>query len=217
MNPSNSLNKLFRTIRWRLESLKRVSFRAASPRLADQEINRQIAFTCIETHTAWSNFIRAYYLSLIFQPRTVHNLPIRIAPPRPISSPTDALDFAIRYLKNQHHVPAGTVWQSRDEPSWFPPETLKKLSREVRASNQQNIEFALNFQTDTFRVLPKFRHYFAHRNRDLATIASNFGPAYGTSAKTRPWHILTSCHNRRDPLIVEWLDDLLLIAQTICD
>jgi len=66
--------------------------------------------------------------------------------------------------------------------------------------------------------LPVFRKYFAHRNEMTMRAAISLAIPNSVPANARPSVILLSTPaGRYQPLLVEWLDDLILAAEYLCD
>jgi hypothetical protein len=69
-----------------------------------------------------------------------------------------------------------------------------------------------------FRDLPVFRNFFAHRNAATAAATANIASSYGIpSSLSTASILLTNPYGRFQPLLFEWMDELLFTAEYMCE
>lgn len=212
MQPVDRLPRLTRLAHKRLIYLSGLV--QTIPILDWQEADRILSFAAIETLNLWSEFIRSYYLSCIFGAEKGDGTKVKTAV-RVGRTVATAIDFSVRKLRpSLRHRPP---WRRRDEPTWYEPETLIVLSRELGCSNFKEITAAFSYPTRAFADLPKFRNFFAHRNEETARKAVERAIFYGLSPKLRPGEILASiAPGRPQSVLDDWIDDLREIAALLC-
>lgn len=176
--------------------------------------DRLVCHATIETFNIWVNFSRAYYLSLSLKPITETGTKVSLGNTG-IKTFHDALDESMRVCKNGVWKKGG--WTRRDEPPWQKPDTILKSAQAIKCSNYTNIITAYGVPTNVFNDLPKFRHFFAHRNDDTTLTAKNVARNYSISVALHPSKILTTpAYGRPQALLLDWIDDLRIVSELLC-
>src|ERR1035441_1901357 len=91
-----------------------------------RERERTISFAVISLLNAWTNFVRAFYLSCVFGART--KSAVRVRPSSVFPDANAAIGFAIRLFRPYASPNTFGQWHRRDEPVWHDPTTLLRLS-----------------------------------------------------------------------------------------
>lgn len=78
---------------------------------------------------------------------------------------------------------------------------------------------ALSVSTRVFDDLPKFRNFYAHRNEESAKKAVDLARHYYVigGAKSPTEALATPALKRTQPLILDWLDDMGVVMQLLCE
>lgn len=89
----------------------------------------------------------------------------------------------------------------------------------MQCSHLAEIRMAFSVSTRVFDDLPTFRNYYAHRNEESAKkaiyIARRYYVISGASSPTEA--LATPALKRTQPLILDWLDDMSVVMQMLCE
>jgi hypothetical protein len=174
-----------------------------------------VALTAIETLNSWRNFVRAYYLSCCLEPRGSSGG--RVSLGRPLLR-SDPIGFAVTTFKPQASPSSLGTWSRRDEPAWHDPATLRRLAHEAHLSNAADVDAAFSPGMRVFTDLPVLRNYFAHRNQLSRRAALETAPLNSIPTPRRPSEILLGVSaGRPQSLMLDWFDDIRLVAEYLCD
>jgi hypothetical protein len=177
-----------------------------------------VARLSVELLNAWTNFVRAYYLSSALFPRGSKGK--RITAVTKGMTEIDTIGYAIVLLRSNvpPPPPPGKPWDRRKEPTWHVPDTIVKLADKLKFSNYSHVGASMSLGFRVFDDLPSFRNYFAHRNAHTQGIAQRLAPRYGVSPVLRPWDILASrATGRPQAIIVDWIDDVDQTVEFLCE
>jgi hypothetical protein len=76
----------------------------------------------------------------------------------------------------------------------------------------------VSLQSRAFADLPVFRNFFAHRNKGTAQAAGAIAPQYSIPSYRHPIEILaTTPKGSPYPLLVDWIDDLSVTVELLCE
>jgi hypothetical protein len=217
MTPTRDLLRLQKSVARFLGRLRRDGIAATALPVLSVPGRTVIARLTIELLNAWSNFVRAYYLSSAFAPKGSKGNRI-IAATRGLTE-VDTIGAAMATLKPWVATPApGRPWDRRAEPTWHEVNTILKLSSALHFSNESHIGAALSMGFRVFDDLPRFRNYFAHRNAHTQGVAQRIAPNYGVSPVLRPWDMLASrATGRPQAVILDWIDDVEQTVELLCE
>lgn len=177
-----------------------------------------IAHVVLNVQGAWSAFARSYFLSCVLAPRRRTKGRVTLGGPSVARSFNDAIGVVMGRQKPKVKPLAGGVWERRSEPAWHEPNVLRKGCLDLGCSHMVDVENALALQTGVFQHLPTFRNFFAHRCEETAASAKNIAPQYSIPSSLHPCEILTrSPFGRPFPLLVDWIDDLIVVIEFLCD
>lgn len=175
--------------------------------------DREVAFAVIEAHNLWSSFARAFYLSCALSTRSSSGKRILASGVR-FKGKADALLYAVRLLKTPTFK--GNV-TGRDEPTWHRPANIVTLFRAAGMSNVPDVQAALCYPTVYFDLLPKARHFYAHRNADTRMNAESIARSLGLSVRLRPTEIMCSrLPLRPQHVLADWLSDMRAVVDLLC-
>lgn len=176
----------------------------------------RLTFAVINLLNSWSNFVRAFYLSCAFGAKTKTLVFVR--PHVPFSDTNAAIGYAIQQFKRYASPNILGRWHRRDEPPWHDPNTLLRVCANLRFSNTTKIQAAFSLNLRVFLDLPVARNFYAHRNQGTDEAAQLLAPLYGIPSNLRVTQLLFSNPLRRpQPLIFEWIDELKITADFLCD
>lgn len=197
----------------RLRRLRALGMQA--PSQAAPEANRLLAYVTMEALNTWSLFVRYYLLSIALKPLRCSGGRVTITHSG-IAGPGDVLAVAMALLRPWKKPSASGGWSRRDEPTWHETRSLVMCATQLNTSNLPDIQAAISVPTRVFDDLPVFRNFFAHRNdasygaaRSLATHYAIPSADPATILRTRPL-------GRPWPLAVEWVDDLSVVVELLC-
>lgn len=214
MHSTTCFDKLLSVGTKRLRRLSVVAKVALSAH-SESHRDRQLGFVVIEAHNLWANFVRAYLLSLLAQPRRISGGRVQLAN-KSIVTPADLLLAAVRACKSPYS-PSPT--RRRDEPSWHDPATLLKTCGVIKPSNLAVVLGALSVPNSALRDLPTFRNFYAHRNEESArkalTLARTQHLIYGAAHPTDA--LSSSAKGRTQPLVLDWLSELEVLMELLCE
>jgi hypothetical protein len=170
----------------------------------------------VETQNAWSNFVRAFYLSCIFEAKPCTSK--RISHGAGAPDLNAGIGIAVQMVRPYSRPKSNGSWDRRDEPPWHDPNILLGLSSRITCSHDSELQAAFSMGFTVFRDLPVFRNFFAHRNAATAAAAANIASSYGIpSSLGTPAILLTNPYGRFQPLLFEWMDELLFTAEYMCE
>lgn len=214
MRPCRNLGKLEHSARKRLLRLRGVASRVCRGDVQhDGEI--YFSFVAIETLNTWRNYCRALYLSFTLDPRSTSGTRVTIC--RRGLTFNQAIGIAVRSYRRHAEPRSDGTWDGRDEPAWHVPQVLLRLCGLLRCSKLEDIQAAVSAGSRVFIDLPVFRNFYAHRNQQSQYAAMRLATQYGIPATFRPSRILASRPlGRPQPLVLDWIDDLLFATQGIC-
>lgn len=214
MRLARSYAVLSRVAQRRLGRLRVLTMRAA--KVGHPEANRLLSYVTVETLSAWSEFCRHYVLSLALEPRSCSGRRVRLGVPG-INAPADVLGVAMRALRPRRKAVAPGVWERRDEPAWHDPNALLTCATELKVSNLPEIRGALSVPTGALRDLVVFRNFFGHRNATTYRSASDLAIRYGIPSGHPVSVLLSKPMTRPYPLLAEWIDDLGVVVELLCE
>lgn len=178
---------------------------------------RAIAFVTLELQNNWASFARSFYLSCVLECVSVSGATIG---PTAFngSSLNDAIGVAVRHVRPNASPKATGEWRRRDEPTWHNPNVLLDLAALTGLSNLGQIQAAISMQTRVFEHLTVFRNFFAHRNAGTAKAAQAIAFGYSIAGDSHPADIVREHPARRScPLLLDWIDDISLVTEYICE
>ena len=176
--------------------------------------DENIAYVVIESVNLWASFSRAYYLSWFMKPKTMTGGRIRCV--RHFGFFEDALLFAIRHLRSPGYKRLHP--SRRDEPAWHDPSNLLSLAAAVEVSNFAQISAALSFGATYVSNLPTVRNFYAHRNDETFRKVQSKAALLGLGTNLRPCEfVCASLPSRPQNLISDWLDEMRLTIELLCD
>jgi hypothetical protein len=213
MRPSQNLGALQTASRQRLARLRQRTVQGLAPDFTERD--RSFAYVILETQNLWSNFVRSYVLSCLRRPSRINNPAVTLGNAA-VATPGDVLLIATRLWKGPA-APAPA--DRREEPPWHEKRFLLKTCQEMQCSHYADVEAALGIQTRVFEDLPTFRNFYAHRNEDSARRAVELARRYYLIRGCRhPTQVLArTAHGRTQALILDWLDDLGVILDFLCE
>lgn len=173
-----------------------------------------IALSAIELHNTWRNFMRAYWLSSFLVARGTSGA--RITCGRGLLA-SDPIGFAVTTFRPNARPNSSGEWHRRFEPAWHDPKVLIQLTVAAQLSSAADVQTAFSINSRVFDDLPVFRNYFAHRNAASRTAALSRAPLNSVPTPARPSEILALAPPMRpQSLMLDWVDDLDLVAQYLC-
>ena len=225
MRPTKDFDVLYKAATGKISKLRLLAQKSSSrPTNEFSNSNQEISFAVIELHTAYSNFARSYFLSCTLKPTTRSGGKVTCSPA--ITNFIDAIDASMKACKNRTWVTArgNKSWAQRDEPSWHQPNVLIDSCQEIGCSNQTNIMSAFSIPTSAFENLTKFRNFFAHRNKNTMQKALDVANQYSISTtpqnSTMPYHpakiLCSPALGRNQTLLLDWIDDISLVIDILC-
>lgn len=219
MRRSPSLNKLQSSFEGRIVRLQRLLVPVPGTAYAS---DRRVAYASIEAVSAWSAFVREYYLSCAcFRAKTTRGASAAPAAAATFASDRDAILYSIQTLKPPAvfaRAQAATAISPRDEPTWHDPSTLVRLDALLNFGSSPQIATGLSYPTTFFRDGPPVRNFFAHRNKDSHDKVGRIvaSPPYSSTMASAHLFLASVLPGRSQPLVEEWLDDLRLISFELC-
>ena len=216
MRPTRELARLRRDVAAYLGRLRE----QAANVLADNSPHSRRVFShvTIELLNTWAAFSRSFYLSCVIRPRRMRGGRI-VATAFTGAGFNDAIGVAMaRHRPSRPPLPGGG-WNRRDEPTWHDIAVLLTSCTDLGCSNLTQIQAALSTGTGVFNNLPPFRNFFAHRNSATAQSARNAASSYTVpTAGRHPADILRQRpHGRPFPILLEWIDDVDVTVELMCE
>lgn len=174
----------------------------------------------VELYNLWFGFSRNLYLSTAFAARDGSGKRIELASIATAGSVDEALTHAIRRTKPNTHKKGSPPWRWADEPSWGRTKILLDSLDEIGASNCQIVSNGLSTLTPVFAHLPRFRHFYAHRNEDTARGLEGILMNYGIAPDMHASVSLMQAANirgvqRPQPLLLDWIDDVTNVISLV--
>lgn len=212
MRKSRSLQRLQSAFNYRVVRLERVAREVSDDKAS--------AYVAIEALNAWASFARQFYLSCTWlQAITIKGL--RATPGGgAFADERQALLFAIQRLKPNvsARAAAGAKIDARYEPNWHSKDTIIQLSSTLALSNDSSVVAAFSYPTRFFDDAPVVRNFFAHRNMGTADKVRRLArqPPYLLTAETAHDFVRSLLPGRPQTVVAEWLEDLRLVSDEIC-
>lgn len=176
----------------------------------------RMTFAVLNLLNSWANFVRAFYLSCAFGART--KSAIKVLPAKPFPDSNTAIGFAIKQFTPYATPNVAGIWHRRNEPPWHDPNTLLRLAKLLNLQNQAKIQAALSLNVRVFLDLPVVRNFYAHRNQGTLEAAQRMASQYGIPSNYRASQFLfTNPLKRPQPVVFEWIDELQISADYLCD
>ncbi len=180
------------------------------------EHDRIVSFAVIECLHLWASFSRSFYLSCFLKARRTSGARVAISTSG-IKSTSNAIDFSIRQLKPRLASKKSAPWHPLDEPTWRKPGTLLELFNAGGASNLAQVQAAFGMPTTVFDDLPRARNFFAHRSEYTAKESRFVASNLGVNANLRPSEVLCTFRaGRPQNVLCDWIDDLRIVVELIC-
>lgn len=217
MRPTTRLRALQTSATQRIRRLRRdLQVQLFGPSTSQRQTEAQIAIIVIEVLNSWTNFVRAYYLSCLLRPHRSRGGRIEALPT--IRGFDEGIGIAVKCFRPHTRPKMDGSWDRRAEPTWHDPRTLIELARRLRFSHCAQIEAAFSgMHSRTFRDLPVFRNYFAHRNLITLKAALDLAPSYGIAGLSRPAEIMCARGlHRHQTLAMDWIDDIEMVVEYLC-
>jgi hypothetical protein len=214
MRPSRSFEKLLRMASNRLARLRSRAVEGLTH--TGPERDRQFAYVIVEALNLWGNFSRSYAMSCLFRPKRVTKQGRVTIGNATVTTPAAVLLIAAQVRRGPA---AAAPTTRRDEPAWHDRDLLIKTCLAMGSSHAADVQGALSGNTTVFDHLPTFRNFYAHRNDESAQkairLARNqyliIGVRHPTGALSAP------AYKRTQPLILDWLDDMQVVMEFLCD
>jgi hypothetical protein len=181
----------------------------------------RVTYCVVEAFNCWFGFARSLYISSAMGARDGVGRRVRLTNVGRPRTTDDALAHAIRRRGHANPRRPGPPWRFNEEPAWASASVLLDVLDEVGSSNRPDVTRGLGLPTSVLAHLPTFRHFFAHRGGDTIRLARAIALPYGISPVLAPTQILLShastvSGRRPQPLLLDWIDDLLgIIALAI--
>jgi hypothetical protein len=173
-----------------------------------------ISYVTLELFNTWANYARAYILSCALLPLKEDGVRITLSNPS-VRSPSDALKICMHKFKPK--VAAHGAWTRRDEPAWHKPSILIQSCVEIGCSNLTEITRAFSIATGVFDDLPRFRHFYAHRNEHTVGFVRDIARKYSIDPRMHPTEVLcTPAYGRPQIILLDWIDDISVTVQLLC-
>lgn len=176
-----------------------------------RNLHRTIGRIALDSHSLWTSFMRAYFLSLFLEPFRLHRGRVRIAFPG--LSEQDIWDRSwLAIQKPSRNKPPN--W----EPRWFDVQIVVRLTGHFGATHQTDLIAAFSLPTLVFSHLPAYRNYFAHRSPRSRIEIGKMQARLGLPASLFPSDALISKPGTSvQPVLVSWIQDLRDIAEMLCN
>lgn len=213
MVPSRSFSKLLKMGLGRLFRLK--YYASVGLKYNISEKDRHFSYVIIEAQNLWSNFSRSYLLSCLLRPKRISKGFV-ILSNAAITTPGDLLLLATRIHRGRT---AAAPTTRREEPPWHDRNIFLRTCNELGCSHYSDILSAMSIQTRVLEDIPVFRNFYAHRNEESTRKAIDLGRhKYLITGASHPTEVLaTPPYKRTQPLILDWLDDIQVTIEFLCD
>lgn len=188
---------------------------ALRPAIERSERDKDFAYVVIEAQNLWANFLRSYLLSCLFSPRRIRGDRVALGNAM-IRLPGDLLHAA---AKAQKGPTAAAPTARREEPAWHDVNVFLRTCQDIQCSHLIDVQTALSVSTRAFYDIPVFRNFYAHRNEESAQKALALArKQYLITTVRHPTDALaTPALKRPQALILDWLDDLDVVMELLCD
>ena len=104
------------------------------------------------------------------------------------------------------------------KPNFPDPSNLLSLAAAVGVSNLAQISSALSFGATYVSNLPTVRNFYAHRNDETFRKVQSKAALLGLGTNLRPCEfVCASLPSRPQNLISDWLDEMRLTIELLCD
>ena len=211
MNASNDLDKVVRAA---LHQLSAIEARLAKAGLGPKDAERNVALCLLDTQSAWSLFVRSFFISCYFGAKRGGGGYVATTRPAP-HTPADAIRWASLHLNPTlatRRRPIGPL----DEPRWHMPWVLPRLAQDAGFSNLPQIHVAFAVRGPAFDDLPKARNFYAHRSHHTADALKVLAPKYGLPANIRAGEIPGHPHAARPGSIAEyWVAQIIATVRLL--
>jgi hypothetical protein len=213
MRATQDLRKLSDAAAYRLRRLQACMLEAAGRTGLDRD--RVVGHVVLESQSLWGNFVRAYLLSCLFRPRR-RNGGIVTLGNQAVQNPVDILLAAARASRGPYANPPTS---RRDEPAWHDVQILLRTCQAIDCSHLSSVQAAVSTQVTVFSHLPAFRNFYAHRNEETFDSALRVAKTHFllTAAKHPTEALCTRPRNRPQPLLLDWLDEMTVVVDFLCD
>jgi hypothetical protein len=212
IGPRASLPDLARASQSRLSRLRSLTYDAAT--LSFNIADRLLTYVVIQAQTEWAEFVRAFLLSCIAggTQKNGATVTVTVAAAR---RPSEMMRMAV-YIQSRgksNYVPR----RRRDEPSWHSVKLLVPLANKIGLSNETTISGAVSTGSAVFTGLTSVRNFYAHRNDDTRTTALTALQRLAVPRYPHPTlSLLAKPAGSSNPLIVDWLSDLHVAVDLMC-
>lgn len=188
---------------------------ALRPMIERAERDKHLAYVTIEAQNLWANFVRSYLLSCLHSPRRIRGARVALGNTM-IRLPGDLLHAA---AKAQKGPTAAAPTTRREEPPWHDVSLFLRTCQDIKCSHLADVQTALSVSTRAFYDIPVFRNFYAHRNEESAQKALELVRRYYliTTARHPTDALATPPLRRPQALILDWLDDLGVVMELLCD
>lgn len=167
----------------------------------------------LETLNCWINLMRGYCLTAVSggYREDGSRLP-KISKAR---TGTRALTVAIHAQKPNLQARVGP-WTYRDEPDWGDASIVAKILFDLNCPVAADFGAAVSLGSSARPDLATFRNYVAHRNRGTALKVRDLAIRYSVDPSLEPLAIPLQIQRlRTQPIMMDWLDDLLTMAELL--
>ena len=214
MRASRSFAKLLGTALYRLARLRERAVIALGS--APPQRDKGLSSVVIETLNLWSNFSRQYVLSCLFRPTRALKMGRVQLSNAAIQTPGDLIHAAAR-IRFGPTAPAPAT--RRQEPKWHEKDLLFKTCQAIGCSHLADVQAALSLGTRVFDDMPACRNFYAHRNDETAATVIALGKKqYLITGAEHPTDVLAfPAYKRPQPLILDWLDDMRIVMELLCE
>jgi hypothetical protein len=180
---------------------------------SSDRVDRDIGFVVVESQNLWANFVRAYLLSLVGGCRS-RSTRVTLGN-HVVTTPGALLLVAAQVAKGPY---AAAPQSRRDEPAWHDKNVFLRTCQAIACSHIISVQAALSLQTRVFDDLPVFRNFYAHRNEESSDKAMRLASRqYLISRVHTPTQALTArAHRRPQPLLMDWMDDVVVVISLLC-
>lgn len=212
MTATRDLRRLHKAAVSRLKTIRSIAGLIRPP--VTTENDRLLAWCVIESLTLWQNFSRSYFLSIAMRARRGSGGKIICA--RSLRTQEQALRFAIMQTKTPNF--RSRVITHRDEPTWHDRTILLRAIAAIGPSNIATIQVALSHRSHYFKHLATIRNFYAHRTASTNVKARETIRRIGLNPLLRTSDALCTPFPRRpQQALVDWLDDMSLVIDTLCN
>ena len=211
MNASDDLDKVVRSA---LHQLSAIEARLARTGLSPKEAERNVGLCLIDTQSAWSLFVRSFFISCYFGAKRGGGGRVTTTRPAP-HMPADSIRWASLRLNPTlatRRRPIGPL----DEPRWHMPWVLPRLAQDAGFSNLPQVHVAFAVPGHALDDLPKARIFYAHRSHHTAISLKSLIPKYGLPANIRAGEIPGHPHPARPGSVAEyWVAQIIAMVRLL--